>query len=309
MFSSLVIAFTIAGFVSCASGRSTRRKVREDEAEALRQKIDGWSRHDGFLFKYFASHLNWDDAREKCKEEGANLVMPKTKSVNDFLISNWNGFWIGVSDKEQEGTFVFVDGTKVSVPSSYWSNHDDANNQDCVELGKFERSKWDDRQCEDKMPFVCQRENIVKSFVLVEHGMKWNTAKIECKERYGGELATKLTKAELESIEQKWIEKNGKAQTWYWVGAKSDGKPLYSSSGHRYKKFEWVDGGIISNQDGLWDDFQGNYRPNDNNDDDDHLTNCVMVTTNASRKDGSKGPAYEGWKCHYVFPSVCQIKK
>jgi len=135
-------------------------EVEEEEAaeeEAEEEEEDGWSRHNGFLFKYFATNVNWDDARDKCQEEGANLVMPKTKSINDFLISNWNGFWIGVSDKEQEGKFVFVDGTEVT--KGFWgsNNPNNANEQNCVELGAYIRALWDDRGCEKELPFVCQK--------------------------------------------------------------------------------------------------------------------------------------------------------
>ena len=55
-------------------------------------------------------------------------------------------FWIGMSDLEQEGTFLWTDGT----PAEYAHvNH----NEDCVRLDGGELK---DTRCTTKLPFICE---------------------------------------------------------------------------------------------------------------------------------------------------------
>ncbi|XP_077982407.1 C-type lectin domain family 19 member A-like [Glandiceps talaboti] len=79
------------------------------------------------------------------------------------------GFWIGLHDRQFEGTFKWVDDTPLNY--DFWSKPQPDNNvnkepchgQDCVQLWKRPRStplwKWDDDYCYKKKPFVCQYEN------------------------------------------------------------------------------------------------------------------------------------------------------
>uniref|UniRef100_A0A8C9SC94 C-type lectin domain-containing protein n=1 Tax=Scleropages formosus TaxID=113540 RepID=A0A8C9SC94_SCLFO len=71
-------------------------------------------RWNSFKFScYYISNeeKNWDDSRQYCTDRGADLVIIDSKEEQAF-IDLFNGyFWIGLSDKEREGTWKWVDGT------------------------------------------------------------------------------------------------------------------------------------------------------------------------------------------------------
>ncbi|KAK3783913.1 hypothetical protein RRG08_031776 [Elysia crispata] len=102
--------------------------------------------------------------------------MPKTKDTNDFLLRTMKTFdknqpmWIGMHDKDKEGTIVWEDGSKVLT----WGNFEWTNGglfgvaEDCFALDPY-NGKWHDYGCSNtgllttlgitpnsKLPFICQ---------------------------------------------------------------------------------------------------------------------------------------------------------
>ncbi|KAK3783912.1 hypothetical protein RRG08_031775 [Elysia crispata] len=100
--------------------------------------------------------------------------MPKTKDINDFLLQEMKNLntdqpmWIGMNDKEKEGTIVWEDGSKVNA----WGNVDSSIalarlvfGEDCFALNPTD-GKWHDYGCSNrgvfifsgnsKLPFICQ---------------------------------------------------------------------------------------------------------------------------------------------------------
>lgn len=84
-----------------------------------------------------------------------------------FLVSqannatNWQNFWIGLNDRNDEGGYVWADGTPVTYTN--WSTHqpNDWNGaQDCVEVLLYGSSTlmntWNDLSCAATRPFVCE---------------------------------------------------------------------------------------------------------------------------------------------------------
>ena len=73
------------------------------------------------------------------------------------LRGNDISLWIGLSDKANEGTFVWANGAAVAF--EFWKKNqpnDGKGNEDCVEMTKT-NGKWDDVQCSKKRAFVCQK--------------------------------------------------------------------------------------------------------------------------------------------------------
>ncbi|KAK3783915.1 hypothetical protein RRG08_031778 [Elysia crispata] len=125
-----------------------------------------------FLFMTY-DKVVYETAGKKCQNSGGTLAMPKTKDINDFLLREMKKLntdqpmWIGMNDKEEEGTVVWEDGSKVDA----WSNFDWINGglfgvaEDCFALNP-NNGKWHDYGCsnarilmlsrESKLPFICQ---------------------------------------------------------------------------------------------------------------------------------------------------------
>ena len=56
--------------------------------------------------------LSWTDARESCKHKGGDLASISSQAINDRLLSMEveDDFWIGLNDKENEGSYVWASG-------------------------------------------------------------------------------------------------------------------------------------------------------------------------------------------------------
>ena len=80
-----------------------------------------WYRFKGRWYKYVATHMTWADAELYCVSERANLVSIHSQEEQDFvksLIKNFDhaeGYtWIGLSDTQKEGGWMWSDGCAVN---------------------------------------------------------------------------------------------------------------------------------------------------------------------------------------------------
>ena len=65
--------------------------------------------------------------------------------------------WVGATDEKNEGTWVWVDGRKVTT--DHWGQREPSSgkSENCMMLYvKFKGFKWNDTPCKDKLPFACQ---------------------------------------------------------------------------------------------------------------------------------------------------------
>eukprot|EP00061_Rhincodon_typus_P000924 g13204.t1 len=82
-----------------------------------------------------------------------------TKSF--FGPGNWPA-WIGVTDRQSEGVYVFQDGARVA-PSDQWYRHpqlgqpNGGSQENCVALSTDD-GKWWDKDCARRMYFICEYE-------------------------------------------------------------------------------------------------------------------------------------------------------
>ncbi|RUS70726.1 hypothetical protein EGW08_021517 [Elysia chlorotica] len=132
-----------------------------------------------FLFDTY-SYVTYETARKMCLYSGGSLAMPKTKRINDFLlkqmeqISPLERMWIGMHDLENEGTWMWEDGSKVKS----WGNMAFFNDgwfgfvDNCIALDASD-GLWHDERCflvlfpDKKLPYICEYSKIV---VRHQHG-------------------------------------------------------------------------------------------------------------------------------------------
>ncbi|XP_059205973.1 lactose-binding lectin l-2-like [Centropristis striata] len=122
-----------------------------------------WYSFNGRCYKYVSTRLTWADAELYCVSEGANLVSIHNVDENNFvksLIKNSDpsqGFtWIGLSDTQKEGGWMWSDGSAVKYflwdagqPSNY------EGREHCVHKNFGAYLRWNDLQCSNALPFVC----------------------------------------------------------------------------------------------------------------------------------------------------------
>ncbi|XP_073319522.1 lactose-binding lectin l-2-like [Pagrus major] len=123
-----------------------------------------WYSFNGRCYKYVAAHLTWADAELYCVSEGANLVSIHSLEEHNFvnsLIKNFDhteGFtWIGLSDTQKEGGWMWSDGCAVEFV--FWNagepNNAHGGSEHCVHNNYDKDLKWNDFSCSASYPSVC----------------------------------------------------------------------------------------------------------------------------------------------------------
>ncbi|XP_044222482.1 CD209 antigen-like protein D [Thunnus albacares] len=115
---------------------------------------------------YFLSSESgsWSRGRQDCREKGADLVVIDSTEEQTFLSTFTEVetmIWIGLTDRDKEGTWKWTDGTPLTL--RYWgSNQPDNGNgvpkvgeEDCAHIisGKNTEDNWNDLSCDASLVF------------------------------------------------------------------------------------------------------------------------------------------------------------
>ena len=119
---------------------------------------EGWKTFKDKCY-YFSSNgvtKTWESARKDCKERGVDLVVITTQEELEFVSKTYGVTWIGLSDKAQEGTWMWVDGTEL-VGDQFWQEGEPNNtgNEDCAEVSRSAK-RFNDVPCERKFSWACE---------------------------------------------------------------------------------------------------------------------------------------------------------
>uniref|UniRef100_A0AAZ1XE52 C-type lectin domain-containing protein n=1 Tax=Oreochromis aureus TaxID=47969 RepID=A0AAZ1XE52_OREAU len=127
----------------------------------------GWSRFSYSCYLLSERSGSWDVARKDCRDRGADLVV--IDSLEDqTALSNiaTTEAWIGLNDKEQEGTWKWLDGTPLTlIPAGNWEEDQPDNGggsshwgeEDCVHVRTDMKKSWNDRSCSTSFKWICEK--------------------------------------------------------------------------------------------------------------------------------------------------------
>lgn len=121
-------------------------------------------REDGKGVLYFCTgSASWDSARESCALRGAQLVsisdMAEFAEIWTVLKPLAKEHWLGASDVENEGTYVWLDGTNLGTSDSNWAPgqpKDKAPELDCVILNTSKLYAMRPCEADAGLPWVCE---------------------------------------------------------------------------------------------------------------------------------------------------------
>uniref|UniRef100_A0A8P4KA25 C-type lectin domain-containing protein n=1 Tax=Dicentrarchus labrax TaxID=13489 RepID=A0A8P4KA25_DICLA len=118
----------------------------------------GWSQHRNRCFRYFSRTLTWAAAQRYCLKLGANLASVHRSSEETFIrkLTNYNRAWIGGSDAQTDGYWLWIDGTRFNY--SHWCKGEPNNylgKQHCLRINWGVSKCWDDGWCNYRHGFVC----------------------------------------------------------------------------------------------------------------------------------------------------------
>jgi hypothetical protein len=105
--------------------------------------------------------MAWHDAAAFCEGMGLSLAridgQQESKALYDAAKKvRDERWWIGLNDVDQEGKFVWRDGSAVGF--AFWAKDqpdNDACNEDCVALKDGGKGKWHDQSCGQRRAFIC----------------------------------------------------------------------------------------------------------------------------------------------------------
>ncbi|XP_060720571.1 hepatic lectin-like [Tachysurus vachellii] len=123
----------------------------------------GWRFFNKRFYYISTVKKSWTDTRQDCIKRGADLVIINSTEEQEFISKYSNGTqaWIGLNDRDTEGTFKWVDGSPLTT--EFWWNgepNDYEQNEDCVITGfrkaTFNISTWNDYPCNHLVVGICE---------------------------------------------------------------------------------------------------------------------------------------------------------
>ncbi|XP_067338422.1 galactose-specific lectin nattectin-like [Channa argus] len=160
----------------------------KDENEAMRKNLtdepcqkceEGWELHGGKCYYFSNKPSSWNQSREECVRRGGDLVKIDSREEQSFLEERLRNkmnedqdkFWIGLTDSEKEGRWLWVDGSKLDTSLSFWksaepdnwkgTNEVNPDGEDCVRMGEKggadDLKCWFDHFCNNPHKSICEK--------------------------------------------------------------------------------------------------------------------------------------------------------
>ncbi|KAJ8271186.1 hypothetical protein COCON_G00100450 [Conger conger] len=122
----------------------------------------GWTQFNSSLYFKSKQKRNWIESRQYCLDKGADLVIINSYKEQEFLngLMKTLHFWIGLSDRDKESSWTWVDGTPLTSGSWKSGEPNDADKtEDCAtsEPESDIYSNWNDMPCSSNKNWVCER--------------------------------------------------------------------------------------------------------------------------------------------------------
>ncbi|KAL6740514.1 hypothetical protein Aduo_013863 [Ancylostoma duodenale] len=155
----------------------TTRRARTTTKRRATTITHDWISHIRNTYKVFRNAKSFDDAENRCKQNGAHLVSIHSELENQFVrsltttghdINNWEHFvYIGLRMDKRTGKWYWTDGSKVDFTK--WAKYqpDQPKTEHCAQLYQdlgpklwtnIEGSRWNSIECGRPMKyFVCKR--------------------------------------------------------------------------------------------------------------------------------------------------------
>jgi surface polysaccharide O-acyltransferase-like enzyme len=106
---------------------------------------------------------SFDDATSQCEKLGAHLVVLETEAEHDTVLAGFKelsqeSFWIGLTDREREGHWVWSDDSPLTYDAWVQGQPDDYRGQEDCAQNNWRSDRWNDLSCDARLPYVCEFE-------------------------------------------------------------------------------------------------------------------------------------------------------
>ncbi|XP_077411774.1 collectin-12 [Vanacampus margaritifer] len=116
-----------------------------------------------YYFSAITVKVNYDEANTFCSKMAAHLVIINNNEEQVFLKNTVTGkgfFWLGLTDKEEENVWKWVDGSipvfkkwNPGQPDNWTRGHE--HGEDCA--GLIQNGNWNDFYCTERLGFICEQ--------------------------------------------------------------------------------------------------------------------------------------------------------
>ncbi|XP_060771839.1 CD209 antigen-like protein C [Neoarius graeffei] len=155
----LLIAVTVL-WIKFNTLTKERDQLQKQKDEFQKQYM-GWTYFSSSLYYISQIKKSWTASRQDCREQGADLVIIKSGEEQEFilnLLGSSRRAWIGLSDRDTEGEWKWVDGTPLTTVYWFDGEPNDDRDEDCVEiLGSSVWKSWNDLPCSKIQLWICEK--------------------------------------------------------------------------------------------------------------------------------------------------------
>ncbi|XP_038871363.1 CD209 antigen-like protein E [Salvelinus namaycush] len=143
-------------------------QVERDDLQAKLSVVEqdtqqGWRYYKSSFYLTSTEKKTWEGSREDCLSRGADLVVINSREEYVFIHGlNKETFWIGLTDRVEEGIWKWVDST--ALTTGYWGkeqpNNQNGMEEDCAarwsDLSTTDNG-WHDAPCNELHFWICEK--------------------------------------------------------------------------------------------------------------------------------------------------------
>ncbi|KAL6467122.1 hypothetical protein MHYP_G00249260 [Metynnis hypsauchen] len=122
----------------------------------------GWTFFKTSMYFISSGWKIWSESRQDCTQRGAHLVIINSREEQNFveILRRGQTAWIGLTDRETEGVWKWVDGS--ALTTKFWGHSEpnsNAGDEDCVVTGEWPDpvNNWADYPCNDRFVGICEK--------------------------------------------------------------------------------------------------------------------------------------------------------
>lgn len=147
-------------------------EIKDDVSSYTPEKSFDYNDH---TYEIYTNVTDWQTAKRICQAKGGHLVTISSATENNMIFNNIKNltnerYWIGASDLQQEGNWVWISGETINYTN--WNSSEPSNSDGVEDYAEINAStgKWNDLRgygCTHRsVGFICEYDEIKPDFIL-----------------------------------------------------------------------------------------------------------------------------------------------